>query len=852
MQLKDYQQQALDRLERWLHALEETKKSKGNGNAVSPETAWRNMEAQDSLPRIEEDDGVYSLRYNGRAAASGALIPHACMKIPTGGGKTLLGAEALKRILPDTGFALWIVPTRAIYEQTIKACRTREHPCRQILERGCAGKLKLLQKNDGFAPEDVANRLCVMMLMLPAANRKKGKDFLKINRSSGAYMNFFPADDDAKADRQLLKLHPDLDKSKRSGLVLHSLANVLKVLRPVVILDEAHKAYGKREKRNEEFVDAVNRLNPRLVLELSATPRLGKSNILVNVSGTDLHAEEMIKLPIEIRSLGNSDWKHTLAKAKEKRDALEREARKLQARENRHIRPIALVRVQQTGEAQRGKGKIHSEDVREYLKTRLRVPEAHIRVQSSDKKELAGEDLPSERCPVRWIVTKDALKEGWDCSFAYVLALLDNTKAPTAMTQMAGRVMRQPHARRIGKAKGGPLDRCYIYCYNQDVAKAVERVKEGLEREGLTGLGGFIGAGGLDAPKPIVFKRRREYKKLPIFLPQVLHKDKGEYRLLDYDRDILAGVNWERLSKSKQAPEENLGDENTMRIFKTAVSLQKATPLLEESLGSGDSLRLEYFVLRLADVVPNPWLAARIVKKFLQAHRDKGHDDAKLLNHRLDLSEILRRRLIAALDKETEELFRTKVKKNEIRFRLETDEVLGEALRYELKREFETSVANEGNPLLRQSGEPMEKSLFEPVCESGFNRLEKDCALYLESREAIYWWHKIAARQEYCLQGWRRRRVFPDFVACRGRDNGQILILETKGLHLKGSDDTEYKRKLLEVLEGACNRGIDRGEMAMVGASSVAPEGRAAGSRSVFRMLFADTWKEELNRLIPR
>ena len=229
----------------------------------------------------------------------------------------------------------------------------------------------------------------------------------------------------------------------------------------------------------------------------------------------------MIKLPIEIHSFTNSDWKHTLAETQKRLAQLDQEARQLQARENRYVRPIALVRVQRTGREQRGQGYIHSEDVRDYLIRHLSVPEAWIRVQSSESKELAQEDLLSEYSPVCWILTKDALKEGWDCSFAYVLTLLDNTTATTAMTQMVGRVMRQPHARRIETGK--MLNQCYIYCYNKDVGKTVEGVKAGLENEGLTGLGDAVrGYGAGDTWKPVVVKRRGTYSKLEIFLPRVL------------------------------------------------------------------------------------------------------------------------------------------------------------------------------------------------------------------------------------------------------------------------------------------------------------------------------------------
>ena len=846
MQLKTYQQNALDQLDRWLDALKDarlkretaSKALKESGLDVPEELknypllAWKSLKESNVLPTVQNQDGDSEVPdYISRTATSGEPIPHVCLKVPTGGGKTLLGVAALERLKQDTGFVLWIVPTRAIYEQTLRSFRTREHPYRQMLERLSGGKVKLLQKDDRFTRQDVASRLCVMLLMLPSANRQKGKDFLKIFRDSGGYTSFFPEQDDLIANRALAEQHPDLEQNSSDSWVKQSLINVLKLLRPTVTLDEAHKAYGTNDKNNREFVTSVNRLNPRFVLELSATPKLGISNILVNISGTELQAEEMIKLPIEIHSFGNSDWKHTLAETQKRLEHLEGEARQLQSRENRYVRPIALVRVQRTGKEQRGQGNIHSEDVREYLIQNLSVPEAWIRVQSSENKELAHEDLLSDHSPVRWILTKDALKEGWDCSFAYVLALLDNTTATTAMTQMVGRIMRQPHAQRIETSH--TLNQCYIYCYNKDVGKAVEGVKAGLENEGLTGLGDTVrGHGAGDAPKPITVQRRSAYRTLKIFLPQVLHRKGKGWRPLDYDRDILSAVSWDTIDAGGAV---NLDDEDTMREVIATVDVQGEQSVSDEAFETGEGVSLDYFVRRLMDTVPNPWQAARIAQRFLDRHEQHGYDGSKLLHQRVYLSEVLRRRVKNDIDAKAEAVFREKVARDEIRFHLETDE----RLNYELGRSFEVFAAKDERVLQAEHARQIQRSLFEPLFESGFNSLEKDFALYLEKSKALYWWHRVAARQDYYLQGWRRQRVYPDFVACRQED-GKLLILETKGLHLKGDEDTDtgYKKKLLAVLEEAYAAALDRGQL------------KTGEPPATFRMLFEDRWQEQVSELL--
>lgn len=841
MQLKTYQQTALAQLEHYIAALKEARQTIEKVAAIAadqgadvpeemlnlPRVAWDKLKTRGLLPGIEQGGTPKVPDHISRTAASGASIPHVCLKVPTGGGKTLLGVAALERICSDTGFILWIVPTKAIYTQTFLAFRTREHPYRQMLERTSGGKVKLLQKLDPFTQQDIDNYLCVMMLMLPAANRKRNREFLKIFRDSSGYGSFFPEHDDQIKNNDLVENHPDLDKS--SNRPRQSLFNTLKLIRPVVILDEAHKAYGaKKPESNEEFVEAVNRLNPRFVLELSATPKTGISNILADISGVDLQREEMIKELVEINSLRNSDWKYALTAAKEKLAQLESAARELHNKENRYIRPIALVRVERTGAKQRNKGKIHAEDALKYLIRQLAVPENQIRIQSSERKELANEDLLSEICEVRWIITKDALKEGWDCAFAYVLALLDNTTAPTAMTQMVGRVMRLPHARHINNYPA--LNRCAIYCYNQDVGKAASQVKAGLQQEGLTGLGSSVYAhSDAGETKQVPLTPRSQYRKPKIFLPCVLHREGRKWRLLDYERDILSAIHWDTIAAGKAS---NLDPGDMPRTETTTVSVGGQGEVSEKDSESHGQLRVNFFTRRLYGVMPNPWQAARVASIFLQEHRDAGYDDACLFAKRVDLSAILCQNISHHVEDKAERIFCGKVKRKEIKFHLKVDRTLN----YVLNKTYEYYVSINAHSLETSYGKQLQLNLFEPVYESEFNNFEKEFALYLDGNEAIRWWHKLALKQQYALQGWQRNRIFPDFVVHK-KDN-RLLVLEIKGMHLSGNPDTTYKEKLLAVLEAAYATAFEGGDLEV-------KEPPAA-----FRIMFADDWKNDLNKLL--
>ena len=149
-------------------------------------------------------------------------------------------------------------------------------------------------------------------------------------------------------------------------------------------------------------------------------------------------------------------------------------------------------------------------------------------------------------------------------------------------------------------------------------------------------------------------------------------------------------------------------------------------------------------------------------------------------------------------------------------------------------------------PLFRQYGGPLQKSLYEKVYAKEFNGLEKNFALYLDGYGAVAWWHRFAARQDYGLQGWKRHRVYPDFVVCverRGKGNARrVLALETKGLQLAGNADTQYKEKLFETLETAEPRVVEYGTMTL-------PKGKRRKTPMSLRMLFQDSYPEEFERL---
>lgn len=285
LEFREYQRRAITAFDQWLKALDEAALSSRNGRDEGlnercdvPGNAWKRLSDRG---RVLAGAAAHVDRQDG----AGRPIPHACFRLPTGGDSTLLGAAALDRLWMSPGLALWIVPSRTTYAETVKAFKTREHPYRELLERASGDRVKILEKDDRFGVDDLRNYLCVMMLRVPVADRTQDEEFLRIYRDSGRYLDLFPREDDDSAIEALLRKNPDLDRHS-GGVVKQNLHNVLKLQRPVVVLDEAHRAYGSPGA--DEFLAALNGFNPRLVVEFSATHNPGISNLLVDIADGEI------------------------------------------------------------------------------------------------------------------------------------------------------------------------------------------------------------------------------------------------------------------------------------------------------------------------------------------------------------------------------------------------------------------------------------------------------------------------------------------------------------------------------------------------------------------------------------
>ena len=844
MRLKDYQETALDHVSGFLEIVRDVEKRLATARA-----ALEAAGVKQSLPDAFEDAWSFARskgvnaslrRWVPMKSSAGFAIPHICIKLPTGGGKTFVAAHVVDRLLSEhlsrqTGFVLWVTPSDAIYQQTLRQLRDREAPFRQVLERASGGRVKLLEKLDSFNEADIRTRLSVMLLMLQSANRSTlTKGDLKIRSDSGSYPSFFPEPDDRVAHNELLARVPNLERNDLAegdgaGTVKSSLENVLRIIRPVVVLDEGHKAYSDQARAT------IANLNPTFVLELSATPKAEHSNILINVSGKALKDAEMIKLPIVLDTVERSDWQVTLERALERLEALAVDAVKLRDNTNRYIRPILLVRVDRTGKDQRGGGYVHAEDVIEYLTMARGMLRDEIKLQTADVKELRGEDLLSDTNLTRVIVTKDALREGWDCPFAYVLCLLSTTQANTALTQMIGRVLRQPYALRTGVDS---LDRAYVFAKDVSVAAAVKDIKGGLESEGMSDLVAEIetSATGPGVPvKSVAIDRRAEFKGMTVMVPTVLHRRAdGGYQDLDYEAHVLRYVKWDALKYDK-AGEIDLAAFDPARRSTAIVDLDAHVAEKHEYAIAGGKIDRPGMARLMLNVVPNPWQGVRIIDEALTELR-KRYADEEISRCRFGLVDDMKTVLGKQVDEDAEKVFRKRVRDGQIVFKLVGPPFA--KLNWTVEQVL-TERVTDAEPF----EEAYETFLFDRLYKKSLNGFEEQVALKLDGAESIRWWHRIASRGEWGLQGWRKHKVYPDFLVClRSDGRGQrLLVLETKGDYLGGQDDTKFKQRLFEILEAAFDKAHDVGAVELVG----------DGIDSMrFKMLMEERWEPELQAAV--
>lgn len=840
MELKDYQKKTLTQVKLYLEWLTKAREEATRRQSLSSE--FSDVESFD-FPKAAWAK-VSSKPYYSKKNGLGENLPDFYIKIPTGGGKTLLACHTIDLInriylKKQTGIILWIVPTGQIYRQTLESLRNRDHPYRQVLDIASAGRTVICEKTEKFSQLDVEENLVVMLLMLPSANRKI-KEVLRIFKDNGGFTEFFPPEDDIKANQELLSEFSNLeyfgeDKGFFGKAVKTSLGNTLKILKPIVIIDEGHKTYSAGAQKT------IRDFNPSIVVELSATP-LQPSNILVEISGQELNHEEMIKLDLHIFNKSTLAWQDVLREALNKRKTLEDKAIEYEANTGVHIRPICLIQAERTGKEQRGTRYIHAEDVKEYLIKQCGVAVEKIAIKSSEADDIEGINLLSRDCPIRFIITKQALQEGWDCSFAYILTVLTNPNSQLSMTQLLGRILRQPYAK---KTKTIELDESYVFCYRPRTLDLFDNIKRGFENEGLGDIAGrvIIDKGDIGLPetnfKTVGYRERFRRFKGKIYLPKFVIQENGSWRDINYEMDILRRIDWSLVNLDYVL---NLAlDKKPLVDSEVVVGLSEdRKDVIKEkkrSYGAFTSWQIDkvFMTRQLLDIVPNPWIAHEMCDK--TANTLAGEYGEKVVSYNLAyLIEELRKHLEKERDRLAETVFRDLIVEKTLWFFL-----IASKGGYRLPSRMR--IKSDVKRLVRADNSQLEKSLFEEVPEEGINQMEKSVAICLDEQQKLLWWYRNLSRQDYYIQGWKKHKIYPDFIFTDSPptnldDYKTIYVVETKGLHLQ-NEDTAYKTSVFEF----CNKLGTQKDWRQLNLEF-------KNKRIEFKVIYENEWRNRINQIL--
>jgi len=466
------------------------------------------------------------------------------------------------------------------------------------------------------------------------------------------------------------------------------------------------------------------------------------------------------------------------------------------------------------------------------------VPANQIAIKSSEKDDIEGINLFARDCEIRYIITKQALQEGWDCSFAYVLTILTNPSSATGITQLVGRILRQPFAK---KTNIKDLDECYVFTFRQNARTLVGEIKKGLEEEGLGDLAGRISTDESDdmaGLKEHFTSYRPGFKKFEgkIYLPKFVIQEKETWRDIQFEADILADIDWRKINIDEIKQLELQNKRNKEQVIILGLSEEEQELLKEtgrtEKTGTLE-IDLAFFARQMGELIPNPWYAYEIAYNAIGLLQQKYNEETIAANFVFIIEELKK-----IVDKErnrlSEQVFRQKITAKKLCFFLITEKG-GFTIPSRIK-------VKSNKQLVRNDNTPIQKSLFDYVPDEDFNDLEKSVAIYLDEQERLLWWYRNMSRQDYNIQGWKRNKIYPDFLSADAQegndDYGTVYVIETKGIHLK-NEDTKYKQDVFAL----CNE---------LGAKKAWKElfSEFPDHAFEFQVVFEGEWENRINKML--
>ncbi len=715
-------------------------------------------------------------------------LPYVCLRVPTGGGKTVMACRAVaivarELLAQERAVVLWLVPTDTIRTQTLNALRDVTHSYRQVLERELKGRVTALDMREALSVQrSTLDADTVVIVSTFAALRVEDTDGRKVYEQNGSLMSHFfnlPAALAAQAE------------TYANGTPVYSLCSALRLRRPLVIVDEAQNA------RSGLSFDTLARFDPCCIVELTATPlqdatRKGRfHNVLHHVSAAELKAEGMIKLPIRLSQV--ADPLAVIEAVKTRREDLERIAGQEALATGEYIRPIALLQADK-------KGQEYTPDrIVDALK-QLKIPREHIAVETGAQSELGDIDL-SKPGNIRYIITVDKLREGWDCPFAYVLGSVRDMRSRGAVEQILGRVLRMPRATRKQHEE---LNHAYAIVSSADFVATVNTLVDALVENGFTAyearamlpqsplpMGGLWGE---TQPASAVAVPVGQHKA-PFSVPQLaLWTDDGPELL---DETYYLEAEWNLADHKAELSEAEFSLYPDAQDVDVDINAKGRV-----STSFAHAAQTQLALLMPDDLHTNTQLTVWLDKHI--EHEDITQTQAQLfLLHIVDYLVTQRGLPVRELSRSRLRLARACADKinayrqehrRDVQARLFTQP----PAELHARPEFAFTFAPDNYPVNTryQGAKHFDRHYYADIAD--MNGEEADCAWLLDHLPGVRHWVRNLERRPdsaFWLQT-RTDRFYPDFVA--QLEDGRVLAVEYKGAHLM-NPDTDEKRQIGEL-----------------------------------------------------
>lgn len=742
--LKGYQQRVIDELRDYSKAVMQLRQVSFINNPA--EQAFINQTRKAWQPLTKNPDA-----------------PFVCLKVPTGGGKTIIAAHAaglvydeLLQDKSETGIILWLTPSETIRSQTLRALRDQEHPYRKVIDDAFSTPVYVMDNVEALSvrPDQVRQGLTIIVSTMQAMKREN-KEGLKFYEDNGALRPHFAGEDERED-------------------ATYSLYEVVRRERPLIIADEGHNA------KTVLALDVVESLNPSFVLELTATPH-DVSNVLSVVSALDLKREQMVKLPVNVFNV--SSWQDTLCDAVRKRQELEDHAVQERKSTGEFIRPMLLIQA----EVDKPSGeKIDVGRVKEFLTDDLKVPESQVKIKTGSRDELGDTDLLAEDVEVRFIITRDALREGWDAPFAYVLASVFNLGAPTAVEQLLGRVLRLPNV----KEKEIPaLNEAYVYTSAEQFGKMLNSIVKGMVENGYSRNEVRVQSGAAPETGAYIENMEARHRDLSIPFMAVEDSSRGKRHELRYVGDLLEpNFNIDTLEFVPQPLNDPVAEAGRVDVVEgdglKGSGIERE--IIEAPLsgvapvGAGSKEDLSKWLLKKVGRYPE--IADTTLMGYIEKAVDELLEDNSLaILHRAkyQVRDEIRRHLA--------EHYEAWAKQRYEEIKAGTDAkklVANEGVAYQVPEEMKLPSS--------QLGTRFNNSVF-PYAGK-LNEEETELAVALDSLRNVRCWYRNLDKGGFGLQGYRKDKFNPDFIAFT--ESGSLVVLEYKGEDRVSNDDTQYKERL--------------------------------------------------------